>query len=228
MQVWRRQQCKSLPVELIINYRSSCLELSKDELDLVVLGQIHSHYVPVTSQSDCRKTSYSSRFFFHSKPICQKTFLFVHAISDKRYRNLVEHYRTSSLTVQTRSHGNFGSKSYKAASLSSVEHALQFIKNTASAMALPVPGRLPNFKDERFLLLPTDMTKAEVYRQYRKACEQSEKVSFSRTKFIDLWLKRETPLLPLRSNRLVLRKDQLLHVPRLDRNHAAFAGCQVM
>lgn len=182
--------CKSISVELIINYRSSCLELSKDELDLVILGQIHSHYVPLTSDSDRRKTSYSSHYFFHNKPICLKTFLFVHAISDKRYRNLVEHYRTNSPAIHTRSHGNFGRKSYKAASLSSVEDALQFIKNTASAMALPVPGRLPNFKDERFLLLPTDMTKAELYRRYKKACEKDEKAPFSRTKFIDLWLRQ--------------------------------------
>ena len=57
-------------------------------------------------------------------------------------------------------------------------------------MALPVPGRLPNFKDERFLLLPTDMTKAEVYQRYKKVCEKDEKVPFSRTKFIDLWLRQ--------------------------------------
>ena len=69
---------KSISVELIINYRSSCLELSKDELDLVILGQVHSHYVPLTSDSDCRKTSYSSRYFFHNKPICLKpSFLFM-------------------------------------------------------------------------------------------------------------------------------------------------------
>lgn len=89
--------CKSISVEFIMNYRSSCLELSKDELDLVILGQIHSHYALLTSDSD---RSYSSRYFFHNKPICLKTFPFVHAISDKRYRNLVEHYRTNSPAIQ--------------------------------------------------------------------------------------------------------------------------------
>ena len=182
--------CKSISVELIINYRSCCLELSKDELYLVILGQNDPHYVLLTSDSDRRKTNYSSCYFFHNKPICLKTFLFVHTASVKRYCNLVKHYRTNSPAIQTRSHGNFGRKSYKVASLSSVEDALQFIKNTASAMALPVPGRLPNFKDERFLLLPTDLTKAEVYRRYTKACEKDEKIPFIRTKFIGLWLRQ--------------------------------------
>ena len=181
---------KSVPVQDLIKYRSNCLELSKDELDLVILVQVHSHYVSGTSASNVRKSSYSSRYFFHDKPIYLKTFLFVHSVSDKRYRHLVEHYRENNPEVKTRRHGNSRKSSHKAASMESVEDALQFIKNTASAVALPLPGRMPNFKYERFLLLPTDMTKAEVHRRYVKACEQDGRKPFSRTKFIELWLKQ--------------------------------------
>ena len=179
---------KFISTSNVIKYRSNCLELPKDELDLVILGQIHSHYVPPSPGHGTRSTSYKSRYFFHDKPICLKTFLFLHSIGDKRYRNLVDHYTRDCPEVKTRCHGNSRRSSYKAASITSVQEALQFIKNTASAMALPLPGRMPNFKDERFLLLPTDMTKVEVYRRYQKACVQDGKTPFSRSKFIELWL----------------------------------------
>ena len=49
---------------------------------------------------------------------------------------------------------------------------LSFVRNLASSISLPLPGRLPNFRDERVQLLPTDMNKMEVYRKYCKAVEK--------------------------------------------------------
>ena len=43
---------------------------------------------------------------------------------------------------------------------------MSFITDMASIHALPLPGRNPTNKDERFLLLPCDITKAYVYRKY--------------------------------------------------------------
>ena len=44
-----------------------------------------------------------------------------------------------------------------------------FIANFAEVHALPLPGRMPNHKDKA-LLLPSDISKSEVYRQYKQAC----------------------------------------------------------
>ena len=56
----------------------------------------------------------------------------------------------------------------------------------AETHALPLPGHLPNHKD-RAMLLPSDMPKSKVYREYLKACEAKEKVPVGRSKFYQLW-----------------------------------------
>ena len=61
------------------------------------------------------------------------------------------------------------------------------MKNLASSISLPLPGRLPNFTDERVQLLPTDMTKMEVY---CKAAEDESTQPVGRSKFLDLWNKQ--------------------------------------
>ena len=44
---------------------------------------------------------------------------------------------------------------------------------------MPLPGRLPAYKDYRIMLLPPDMPKSAVYRLYSKSCQNST--------FIGLW-----------------------------------------
>ena len=65
-----------------------------------------------------------------------------------------------------------------------------FIVNFASAVALPIPGRLPNLKNERFLLLPTGMTKIGVYRKYVESCLRDQKRPVGKSTFLDLWNKQ--------------------------------------
>jgi hypothetical protein len=44
--------------------------------------------------------------------------------------------------------------------------------NYANKYGLPLPGRLPNFRNEKALLLPSDKTKAEIHQDYVQAAEQ--------------------------------------------------------
>jgi len=88
--------------------RNNCNELSSAELDLVVLGIIHSLLT-------CNETSISGRvkknrqntrmcYFYHGKRICKKTFLFLHCLKSCRFHSLVKYYRKNELTLRT--HGN--------------------------------------------------------------------------------------------------------------------------
>jgi len=63
------------------------------------------------------------------------------------------------------------------------QRAITFITNMASIHALPLPGRNRTNKDERYLLLPCDITKAFVYRKYKEACEEEQTKAFKRRKF---------------------------------------------
>ena len=67
---------------------------------------------------------------------------------------------------------------------------LQIVKNLAASISLPFPGRLPNFRDERVQLLPTYMSKIEVFQKYLKACEDEGTQPVGRSTFLDLWNKQ--------------------------------------
>ena len=46
---------------------------------------------------------------------------------------------------------------------------------------------MPNFKDSRVLLLPTDMPKARVYCEYETLCHNIHETPVGRTKFYQVW-----------------------------------------
>ena len=87
---YKGSPCSStIQVEDIVDCRNNCAELSSTELDLVILGMIHSAI-------NCDQVSYSGRaektrqqtrmpFHFHSHWICLKTFLFMHRLHKTRF-----------------------------------------------------------------------------------------------------------------------------------------------
>ena len=157
----------------IADHRMRMAELESDALDLVVLGQINAHQFHSDLEGHRaateRKKDYNV-FYFHSHPVCLQTFLFLHGIGKKRFRNLVKHYKLNG--VAPRTHGNYKRKPWNAAKFEDKERALKFITNYAEAHALPLPGRMPHFSDYNIMLLPSDTTKASVYREYESACKQ--------------------------------------------------------
>ena len=158
--------CSSqLTKETILEHRENCLELDKVELDMAVLGQLQALGRSVNSEDNSQRQMYLE-FLFHGKQICWKTFLFLHTLSLKRYQNLVTHY--NSLGLVPREHGNKHMAPHNCLPFCEVQAIVSFIKNFAEVHALPLPGRMPNHKDKA-LLLPSDITKSEVYRQYKQA-----------------------------------------------------------
>ena len=131
--------------------RNNCSELSSAELDLVILGIIHSSL-------NCNETSISGRveknrqstrmcFFYHGKRICKKTFLFLHCLQSYQFHSLVRHYRKNGWNGLTlRTHGNSKRLPSSATSTETVEQVVKFIKNVAEEQALLLPGRVPGFK----------------------------------------------------------------------------------
>ena len=81
-----------------------------------------------------------------------KDILFLHGLSNKHYSNLVDHYKQHGLTP--RYHELTGRSPANTTSRKALEDVLAFIYYFASAVALPIRGSLPNFKNEKVLLLP--------------------------------------------------------------------------
>ena len=146
----------------------SSSELSHNELDLVVMSQVH--YFRTTSEGASTASFRPiSDYYFHGVRICQATFLFVHCISHNRYLRIVELYKNEGLTVSR--HGNSVRLPKHTCSIGQVQEVKMFIVNHARAHGLQIPGRLTNAKG-KLLLLPSDMSKMFVFRKYSEASEQ--------------------------------------------------------
>ena len=173
----------SLTFHDVFDYRADCHELTSGELDMVILGQLNAHYEGNKSvASTSRSSNAVASYFYKNNQQCRKCFLFMHTISDKRFRNLVDHYTTAGVTPRT--HGLSGKSPSNTTSFTRVTNMLSFVKILASSISLPLPGHLPNFRDERIQLLPTDMSKMEVYCKYCKAVEKEGSQPIGRSTFL--------------------------------------------
>ena len=122
------------------------MELTKDELDLVVVSQVRSlrstHEQP-TSHSSHHSSVHTvtrgrSEYFLHGVKLCRKAFLFLHCMSRSRYEKLVSHYEDMGLC--TRVHGNSKRMPYNACSQEEISRLTSFVTNYARAHGMPLPG----------------------------------------------------------------------------------------
>lgn len=96
--------CSTLfPQEHFISMRENCAEMSRVELDMVVLGQLsaftnNSQGVVTTSHHPfkSRKRSYT-QYYHGGQRICQVTFCRLFNIGSKRLRNLTNHHKKMGL-----------------------------------------------------------------------------------------------------------------------------------
>ena len=111
--------------------------------------------------------------------------LFAHGVGNWRYKNLCKHYDIHSFT--TRRHGNAGWCAANALSVNSERNVINFITNFADYNAMPLHGRMPKMKDYTVMMLPSDVTKANIWRQYSRACAESSSPEVGLTKLKNIW-----------------------------------------
>ena len=170
------------PREVIASTRMNCKEMTKSELDLVILANLEANQCRDDTQGQ-EQPRYHISYWFHGHKVCKSTFLFMHAVGPKHFKNLVAHFTQNGLTP--RRHGNTKHLPANTVPFSVTNDVVQFITNFATLHALPLPGRIPGlYSDEKALLLPSEMSKRFVYREYCKACTY---VPVGRRKFERLW-----------------------------------------
>ena len=181
----KMQHCSSeLSFSDVLESRANCLQLSKEELDLIVLSHLHCHLRRDEVKGRKRKRT-ACNFYFMGRQICKKTYLFLHAVGRERYSNLCEHYRAFGLTLRV--HGNKGRLPKKTCSFEATKQVSTFISNYAEEHALVLPGRVPGFKRTDVRLLPSHMSKASVWRVYSTAIEALSQTPIGYSKFVELW-----------------------------------------
>ena len=157
----------------VITARRESLELTRSELDLVILANIQAGrgspaLFPDSGSSTSSRTAI--HYTFGGKQICRTSFCFLYAVGHTRLENLIKHYKTQGLTSRVQKLSQ--SRPHNHTSFTVIERIKSFIERFADNHALPLPGRLPSHKDYRVMLLPTDMTKVFVFQQYIKTCEK--------------------------------------------------------
>ena len=129
-----RSHCSRLfPVEHYRSFRSTFAELSHDELDLVVMGQVMAHtfqsatllghhsYSPTDRKITC------THFYHQGYRVCRRTFLFIHTIGKKRFENIKSSYLQSGPIPRV--HGNTGRRPKHQLSLQQVKDIVQYVLN---------------------------------------------------------------------------------------------------
>ena len=149
-------------------FRASCAELTRAELDMVIMGQLmagmnSSEIVSTTARhkDDDREKCYTT-FTHQGKPVCVKMFRFLHGVGEKWLKNLTKSVKRNSLSPRV--HGNTNRSPKHALSFSSTEYVVRFLFSYAEQHALLLPGRIPGYIRDDLKLLPSSVSKRAVWK----------------------------------------------------------------
>lgn len=155
---------KQFSLDHFIEHRAQCNFLTKNELDLVLMGFVSSAMLDSDAVKDGRHLNPAKRrrltmaYKHHGIEVCRKTFLFLHGIGKDRLQNVKDHYKLEGL--QVRISKNTKRSPYHAMPLSAIKYAMTFLHNYAEVNAILLPGRIPQYKRDDIKLLPSSRSKA--------------------------------------------------------------------
>ena len=177
----------------LIDYRTHCLETSHNELDMIIKVQLF-HHRRSGEMTESRKHPSKERekprqgYFFSGRQVCRETFAFAHGVNRKKIDAIACSLDSDGLIPRT--HGNTGKSPKHALTLHDVENIKQFLIRYGNKFGLPLPGRLPNFRDSKVVLLPADKTKADIHQDYMKAAEEMQYRKVCLSEFKAIWLEQ--------------------------------------
>ena len=165
----------SLPfnTEYMSTFRSSCAELSKQELDMIVIGEIVAFTNSDPNHSSILRMRDICHYMHQGKPICANTFMFLHGIGRTRVKNIRCNIRMQRLLPRV--HGNKHRQLHNAHSFEDTEYVVCFIFSYAEQFTLLLPGRVPRYSRSDIQLLPSSKSKREIWNEYRQTAGESDK-----------------------------------------------------
>ena len=116
-------------------------EFDKPEKESYLLGKLDQ--CSVKSKKRCKHNERERQKFKYSFldiGICEETFIFIHDIGNKAFKNLKHHYKANG--VESRIHGHTGRRAPNAVNFNDIENTVKFIKKYGEDNGLPMPQRL--------------------------------------------------------------------------------------
>ncbi|XP_062610795.1 uncharacterized protein LOC134272593 [Saccostrea cucullata] len=161
--------------KIACEFRDHCLQCTREELDTILKVEMFAHRRSgsVTQSKKHREKERERPFqeyYFNGCRVCRTTFCFVHAVERKKLHKVARSLDTEGFLPRT--HGNSGKAPHNSLSVTDRDRIKTFITKYASDHALPLPGRLPNYKSEKVLLLPSDTTTADIHAKYEILAEE--------------------------------------------------------
>jgi len=77
-----------------------------------------------------------------------------------------------------------------ALTLSDVQRIKQFMEQYSKKYGIPLPGRLPNHKDSKVNILPSDKNKADIHAEYQTAATEMHYRNISLSEFKNIGLEQ--------------------------------------
>ena len=181
--------CSLFSIDHYHGVRDECRQLSSSELDLVVMGQL----LALTQRDDVtqaqhhspkeRKRSFTC-FKHGGHDICIKTFCFLHTISRSKFEAIKASFLSNGLSPRKRPYV----KPRHALRFADIEYVVAFVRNYAEDNAVLLPGRIPGYKRDDIVLLPSSTTKRAVWQLYQSAAENAPDVkAVGYSSFCSLW-----------------------------------------
>ena len=198
--------------ENLCEYRNSALEYTKNELDLVIKVQLLGHrHTGGSTDSKKHKSKERERifqeYFLFGRQVCQKTFCFAHGIAVNTLKRIGSHLNTHGLLVRV--HGNKGKSPHNAMTVSDINNVIAFLQSYANKNGLPLPGRMPNYRDSKVILLPSDKSKADLFELYNATALELGFRQIALSTFKKLWLEHCPTLLIIKPATDLCSKCQL-------------------
>ena len=158
-----RKPCSFLfPVDYYIETRSQASLLTRQQLDLVLLGSVMST-TAVEKDVSCgrhkptKRQRLSTEYMHRGYQLCKVTFNFLHGVGKHRVPAIRKYFVSNGLEVRT--HGNTRRPPHHASSFITIKNTILFVQNYAEQNAILLPGRIPNQKRDDVKLLPSSDSK---------------------------------------------------------------------
>lgn len=185
--------CSSLfPLEYYADIRGQAFLLTRDQLDMVLLGSVASTVqddddVGVRSGHKPAKRQRTGIGYMHKGyNLCRTTFTFLYGVSKHKVHGIKKHFLEHGFSSRT--HGNTNKRPHNALTFNGILNVLKFIQNYAEQNALLLPGRIPGFKNDDIKVLPSSDSKKVCKLKGMCQCttvmfKTEPSSSFSQTKF---------------------------------------------
>ncbi|XP_071507486.1 uncharacterized protein [Diadema antillarum] len=185
LNAWDKCKCarkckRQLAAHEIINHQLQMLSLTREQRDIVLMGQL-SVSRPCTASSGCakparkdeKKKHVCTRYFFRGKDVCGDMFVFMNWISYRkldRLEKLIKEHGLARGVIMMRKPAAARSEIF---SPDDRRNAVCFITNYAEESAVLLPGHMPRCKTSGIHLLPSSVSEISLYKLYQAASIQN-------------------------------------------------------